>query len=130
MSNPLNNPLLSKATLLIPVPSAVVTQDSDGNWITNDSYAIYLAYFKKPGKQPEVNNNPGTDGFSVYLKGYLIDPLFLPSNLKLPIKVECTRNIGKREQKGTFEIRPSLVPVELVEGIIGQAIEGWFWWHD
>ena len=128
VNNPLSNPLLTKAKLKIPSGGGIYSQDEHGNWVTDESSIAYLAYFKKPDKQPEVNNNPGTDGFSVYLKGYLVEPKFLLPNIKLPIKVECDRYIGKREQKGMFEIQPSIVPVELVEEILGQAIEGWFWW--
>ena len=129
MNNPLANPLLSKAILKIPIASGAYSQDEHGNWVTEETLEPYSVYFKKPGRQPEVTHNPGTDGFSVYLKGYLVEPKFLPPNIKLPTKVECVRYIGKREQKGTFEIRPSIVPVELVEEIIGQAIEGWLWWE-
>lgn len=129
MNNPLANRLLSKASLSIPVSSGDVVQDEHGNWKYEDnSVEEYSVYFKKPGSQPEVNYNPGIDGFSVYLKGYLVEPKFLPANIKLPMKVQCVRYIGKREQAGTFEIRPSIVPVELVEEIIGQAIEGWFYY--
>jgi hypothetical protein len=74
-----------------------------------------------------VNSEAGTDGYSVYLKGYLVEPKLLPSAMKLPMKVNCTRYIGEREQKCQFEIRPSLVPVALVEKILGQAIEGWLY---
>lgn len=129
MSNPLANPLLTKARLEVPVSQGNVVQDDDGNWVTDgDTIAEYSVYFKKPGRQPETDNNSGVDGYSVYLKGYLVEPKFLPPNIKLPMTVDCIRYIGQREQKCTFEIRPSIVPVELVEEIIGQAIEGWLRW--
>lgn len=130
MSNPLLNPLLTKAILEIPLSSGNVIQDDEGNWITDgDSIAEYLVYFKKPSKEPEVNSEAGTDGYCVYLKGYLVEPKFLPPNIKLPMKVNCTRYIGEREQKCQFEIRPSIVPVALVEQILGQAVEGWLYWN-
>ena len=128
-NNPLSNPLLNKAKLLVPLATGAAYQNNDGNWATDETTEEYLAYFKKPGKQPVVNNNSGVDGFSVYLKGYLVEPKFLPANLKLPVKVECIRMIGDREQKGTFEIRPSLSPVPLIGEIIGQQIEGWLFWE-
>lgn len=128
MNSPLSNPLLNKATLLIPIANGAYGQNEDGNWVTDETIEEYSVYFKKPSTKPETNNNPGSDGFSVYLQGYLVKPKFLPANIRLPFKAECTRFVGKREQKGIFEIRPSIVPVELVEEILGQAVEGWFYW--
>ncbi len=130
MSNPLANPLLTKAVLKIPLAQGNVVQDEDGNWTTDgDSITEYSVYFKKPDKQPETDHNSGVDGYSVYLQGYLVKPKFLPPNIKLPMAVDCIRYVGKKEQQCTFELKPSIVPVELVEEIIGQAIEGWLRWN-
>lgn len=130
MSNPLSNPSLNKSILKIPISSGNAVQDKDGNWVSNNERSKdYQVFFKTPARQSEANYDPGVDGFSVYLKGYLVEPKFLPANLKMPIKVECIRAIGQREQKGTFELRPSLSPVPLVADIIGQQVEGWFFWN-
>lgn len=129
MNNPLSNPLLKKAILKIPSPGGSAIQDEDGNWKTDgDTVTDYQVYFKKPGRQPEVNHEAGQDSYSVYLKGYLVEPKFLPANVRLPLKVDGIRTIGNREQNFTFELRPSIVPVELAEEILGQAIEGWLYY--
>ena len=97
MLNPPSNPLLNKSIIKIPISSGNVVQDADGNWVTDgDSFEDYQVFFKTPSRQPEANHDLGVDGFSVYLKGYLVEPLYLPANLKMPTKVECIRMIGQR----------------------------------
>lgn len=116
--------------LIISNNDGIVAQDDDGNWVTTgETTTEYKVYLKKPTDDPYGVYNPGADTASQYLKGYLVEPLELPAHILLPYKTPCRRLVGTQWRDGIFEILPALVPIRLVEQIIGQAIEGRLWFE-
>lgn len=111
----------SVLTLKVPGESVVKL---NGNWVPETTEETYTANLKP--SNPKVRNEVGLNGSDIFLKGYLIEPQWLPNTVKLPLKVNCTINMQNGgTQMGILEISATPSSGFGVESVTGQRIEGY-----
>ncbi len=111
------------ATLILKVPGESVVK-VNGNWVPETTNQTYTANLKPSNSR--VRNEVGLNGPNIFLKGYLIDPQWLPNTVKLPLKVSCTINMQNGgTQTGILEISATPSSGFGVESVTGQKIEGY-----
>ena len=111
------------ATLILEVPGDSVVK-VNGNWVPETTEQAYTANLKP--SNPRVRNEGGINGSDIFLRGYLIEPQWLPNTVKLPLKVSCTitmQNSGT--QTGILKISATPSSGFGVESVTGQKIEGY-----
>lgn len=124
-----NSPLGQFYNTILVVPGSETTGiDEVGNPVLVPGVEIeYKAYLKR-SRDPRVEYQPGTDSFRQYFKGYVVEPQSMPPGVNLPMTLKCQKRRGNHNiwEEGTFEILPVFKPIDIVEQVLGDAIEGYF----
>ena len=121
MSSPFGN--YSNATLTVSTPGDTVEKIA-GNWVPVETSETYQAILKPT--RPKPNVLPGLDGASIYLSGYLTDPMVFPETVRLPARIPCVITMQNSiTQEGIFEAQFLPSGGFGVEAITGQKIEGY-----
>lgn len=125
MTSPLAD--LYNTILLIPGAETQGTDEVGNTILIPGPETEYRAFLKK-SRDPQLGYAPGTNSLKQYFKGYVVEPEQLPPGFNLPATVKCRKRRGQADQwvDGTFEILPVFKAVDMVEDVLGDAIEGYF----
>lgn len=117
----------ANSILYIPVyNSDLITDPSTGNKTPNSTILEVLAIlnedYVKFAREERPKDRFGQDTNEIYLKGYLVDPMFFPDGITFPLACKAKIN----EIEGILRI-PLLIPSSYnVAEIIGTKIVGYF----
>lgn len=128
------SPFHDYANALLKIPEVSIGSGIDkyGNQTIERTYKEYQCILE-PAKADEVSTQymPGKNSNSIFLKGYLVNPLAFSPDMKFPCDCEMEMKMGPGYvQEGQIRlIYPVSNPYLLGEklDIINQVV-GWFWY--
>lgn len=128
------SPFHDYANALIKVPESFVEEGTDnyGNQLISQKYIEYQCILE-PAKADTVATQylPGKNTNSIYLKGYLVNPLSFPASISFPCDCPMEMKMGPGYvQEGKIRlIYPVSNPYILGENIdIINQVVGWFYY--
>ena len=128
------SPFHDYANALIKIPTSVLGEGLDkyGNQLVTQSFTEYQCILE-PAKADTVATQymPGKNSNTIYLKGYLVNPLEFPSSISFPCDCEMEMKMGPGYvQEGRIRlIYPVSDPYLLGEKIdIINKVVGWFYY--
>jgi hypothetical protein len=111
--------------LKIPSQASSVTLNATtGNYESNATLIDYKVYLKP--SRPTVTPKEGLDASSVFLSGYLVDPMSFPQGFEFPNRITATVDLATGTQTGSLELGIAIASAFGVEAITGTKIYGWF----
>lgn len=116
----------ANATIFISLPGTTVARDSTGNYGVTGGTTIEVRAFLKMSSQSTTKNEPGVDGSTILVDGYLVKPMFFPESVSLPNRFLCEMEGPNRVLQGELEVKSSLLNPFGVEQLTGQKIAGVF----
>jgi hypothetical protein len=121
----------ANATIFIPLPGTTVGRDETGNYKVTGGTTIEARALLKMSSQrgqgsSTTKNEPGVDGSTILVDGYLVEPMFFPVSVSLPNRFLCEMSGPNRVLQGELEVKSSLLNPFGVEQLTGQKIVGVF----
>lgn len=121
----------ANATIFVLQPGTTVARDSTGNYGVTGGVTIEVRALLKMSSQrgqgsSTTKNEPGVDGSTILVDGYLVEPMFFPESVSLPNRFSCEMEGPNRVLQGELEVKSSLLNPFGVEQLTGQKIAGVF----
>ena len=123
MRSPLHR--LDNAKLWIESPTYEMVYDDDGNPYYEKTTIVYNAYCKQTTRTG-TTEFPGMNVKSLFITGFLTDPLDLPATVNFPLEVDAVID----GIKGRLELLPMLSSPSKAHLKAGRKIHGWFIWNE
>lgn len=101
--------------------------DPDTGVEIHSNSAVVITAFLQEDQKPVGEDMPGPNSSSVYLSGYCMDPVILPSGIGAGAIADYvfTPEYGSNTRGKFFLARKPASPFGIVQEIVGDEIEGW-----